>query len=57
MCLKEIPKSQHLIMVCETGGRAQAVINNLEKAGYTRMMNWGGTYRYFNAYGSVTERK
>lgn len=53
--LAEIPKTQYLIMVCETGGRAQAVIKKLEGAGYTRMMNWGGASRYFRAYGSVSE--
>lgn len=53
--LREIPKTQYLIMVCETGGRAQAVIKKLEGAGYTRMMNWGGASRYFRAYGSVSE--
>ncbi len=55
--LKEIPKSQYLIMTCETGGRVQAVIGNLEKAGYTRFMNWGGNSRYFNVYGSVSDQK
>jgi rhodanese-related sulfurtransferase len=53
--LKEIPKTQYLILVCETGGRAQAVIRKLEGAGYTRMMNWGGASRFFRVYGSVSE--
>jgi rhodanese-related sulfurtransferase len=53
--LRELPKSQYLIMTCETGGRAQMVIRKLEKAGYTRFMNWGGNSRYFDVYGSVSE--
>jgi rhodanese-related sulfurtransferase len=53
--LGEIPKTQYLIVTCETGGRAQAVIKKLEKAGYTRMMNWGGNSRYFKVFGSVSE--
>ena len=40
--LNEIPKDKYLIVYCETGGRAQAVIKQLEKVGYTKMMNWGG---------------
>ncbi len=53
--LKEIPKTQYLIMTCETGGRVQLVIRKLKKAGYTRFMNWGGNSRYFRIYGSVAE--
>ena len=44
--LDELPKSQNLILYCETGGRAQMVISNLEKKGYTRMINWGGYTRW-----------
>lgn len=44
--LNELSKDQYLILYCETGGRAQAVIKNLEKAGYTKMMNWGGFSRW-----------
>ena len=44
--LAELPKSQYLIVYCETGGRAGAVISKLEKKGYTRMMNWGGYTRW-----------
>lgn len=44
--LDELPKSQYLIVYCETGGRAGAVISKLEKEGYTRMMNWGGYTRW-----------
>lgn len=51
--LNEIPKTQNIIMYCETGGRAQMVLRKLEKAGYSRFINWGGGYRYFNRYGSV----
>jgi len=51
--LNEIPKSQNLIFYCETGGRAQMVINNLEDKGYTRMFNWGGYTRW--PYDLVTE--
>jgi rhodanese-related sulfurtransferase len=53
--LGEIPKTQYLILTCETGGRAQMVIKDLEKAGYTRLMNWGATSRYLDAYGSGSE--
>jgi rhodanese-related sulfurtransferase len=55
--LKEISKTQYLIVTCETGGRAQMVIKRLEKAGYTRFMNWGGNLRYFKVYGSVSDNK
>ena len=51
--LDELPKSQNLIFYCETGGRAQMVINNLEEEGYTRMFNWGGYTRW--PYDLVTE--
>ena len=44
--LDELPKSQYLIVYCETGGRAGAVISKLEKVGYTRMINWGGYTRW-----------
>lgn len=53
--LGELPKSQYLILTCETGGRAQMVIRKLEKAGYTRLMNWGANSRYFDVYGSVSD--
>ncbi|MBN2080248.1 MAG: rhodanese-like domain-containing protein [Spirochaetes bacterium] len=53
--LAELPKNRYLILTCETGGRAQMVIRNLEKAGYTRLMNWGANSRYFRVYGSVSE--
>ena len=53
--LSELPKTQYLILTCETGGRAQIVIKKLEKAGYTRFMNWGANSRYFKVYGSVSE--
>lgn len=53
--LGELPKTQYLILTCETGGRAQMVIKRLEKAGYTRFMNWGANSRYFDVYGSVAE--
>ena len=49
--LAEIPKEQYLLLTCETGGRAQIVARRLEKAGYTRFMNWGGNSRYFDVYG------
>ena len=53
--LDELPESQYLILACETGGRAQAVANKLEKEGYTRFMNWGATSRYTDVYGSVKD--
>ena len=52
--LDELPKTQYLIATCETGGRAQMVLRKLEKAGYTRFMNWGANARYFKVYGSVS---
>lgn len=55
--LGEIPKSKNIIMYCETGGRSQMVLKKLEKAGYTRFMNWGGGYRYFDLFGSVPEKQ
>jgi rhodanese-related sulfurtransferase len=53
--LGEIPKSQYLILVCETGGRAQMVAKKLEKAGYTRFMNGGAVSRYLEAFGKKDE--
>ncbi len=43
---RKIPKSKYLILYCETGGRAQSVIKNLEDKGYKRMMNWGSYKRW-----------
>lgn len=51
--LNEIPKDRYLIFYCETGGRAQRVINKLEEKGYSRMMNWGGYRRW--KYGFTKE--
>ncbi len=53
--LGEIPKTKYLILVCETGGRAQMVARQLEKNGYTRFMNWGASSRYTNVYSAVKE--
>lgn len=50
--LDDLPKTQYLIFYCETGGRAQAVINDLEEEGYTRMLNWGGYTRWPYAFES-----
>jgi rhodanese-related sulfurtransferase len=44
--LDELPLTQYLILYCETGGRAQAVIKKLEENGYTKLMNWGGFTRW-----------
>ena len=44
--LNELPKDKYLILYCETGGRAQAVLNKLLQEGYTRLMNWGGFSRW-----------
>jgi phage shock protein E len=44
--LNEIPKRQYLVFYCESGGRAQLIIDQLEKKGYTRMLNWGGYSRW-----------
>jgi rhodanese-related sulfurtransferase len=44
--LDELSKDKYLIVYCETGGRSQGVLKNLEKKGYTRFMNWGGISRW-----------
>ena len=44
--LDELSQDQYLIVYCETGGRAQGVISQLEENGYTKMMNWGGYTRW-----------
>lgn len=54
--LDEIPRTKYLILVCETGGRAQMVARQLEKRGYTRFMNWGASSRYTDMYGAVREK-
>ena len=54
--LDEIPMTRYLILVCETGGRAQMVARKLEKKGYTRFMNWGASSRYTDVYGAVREK-
>ena len=52
--LDELPLDQYLVIQCETGIRAQAVIQGiLEPAGYTRVMNWGGILRW--TFGLVTD--
>ncbi len=45
--LDELPKDKKLIVHCETGGRAQKVIEDVLKPnGYTQFMNWGGISRW-----------
>ena len=45
--LGELPLTQYLIVHCQTGGLAQAVITGvLEPNGYTRFMIWGGIMRW-----------
>jgi len=44
--IDEIPKGKYLILYCETGGRAQRVLNDLKKIGYKRLMNWGSYRRW-----------
>ena len=44
--LDELPKDKNLILYCETGGRAQAVIKMLTKEGYKKLMNWGSYKRW-----------
>jgi len=44
--LEDFTTDQYLIVYCETGGRAQNVIKQLEEHGYTRMLNWGGYTRW-----------
>jgi len=55
--LSELPKDKYLIVYCETGGRAQHVIKNLEEKGYTKMMNWGGYTRWKWEYAKTPEKK
>ncbi len=43
---QEIPLDKLVIVYCETGGRAQAVIRMLESKGYKLLMNWGGYTRW-----------
>jgi rhodanese-related sulfurtransferase len=47
--LDELGKDEYLVVYCETGVRAQAVIRVLEGQGYTRMLNWGAGLRWVNA--------
>jgi rhodanese-related sulfurtransferase len=44
--LNEIPKKQYLIIYCTVGANAQIVSKSLKKAGYKRIMNWGGINRW-----------
>ncbi len=44
--LDELPLDQYLIVYCESGIRAQAVIKKLEGYGYTHLMNWGSVLRW-----------
>jgi len=44
--LNELPKDNYLILYCETGGRSHGVMTELQKKGYTRLMNWGGVSRW-----------
>ena len=44
--LKEIPKSQYLILYCTVGANAQIASKKLKKAGYKRYINWGGISRW-----------
>jgi len=44
--LREIPKSQYLILYCTVGANAQIVSKKLKKAGYKRYINWGGISRW-----------
>lgn len=55
--LSELPKDKFLIIYCETGGRAQRVIKNLEEKGYTKMMNWGGYTRWKWEYAKTQKKK
>ncbi len=51
--LDELPEDQCYIVMCETGPRAQAVIENvLEPNGYRCFMNYGASIRW--PYGFVT---
>jgi rhodanese-related sulfurtransferase len=51
--LDELPLDQCYIVMCETGPRAQAVIENvLEPNGYTCFMNYGASIRW--PYGFVS---
>ncbi len=51
--LDEISKDRYLILYCVLSPGAQMAIKKLEKAGYTRMMNWGA----FSRWPFETEKK
>ena len=40
------PDNNYLILYCESGIRAQAVVNLLIDEGYTKIMNWGSVARW-----------
>ncbi len=42
------PKDKFIIVYCETGGRAQKAAQKMEKAGYTKIYNWGGFGKWNN---------
>jgi rhodanese-related sulfurtransferase len=44
--LDEISKEKSLIVYCIFSPGAQSVVNKLEKAGYTKIMNWGAYSRW-----------
>lgn len=44
--LTEIPKNQYLILYCTVGANAQIASKTLRKAGYKRIINWGGITRW-----------
>jgi rhodanese-related sulfurtransferase len=47
--LDELGQDEYLVIYCETGVRAQAVIRQMEGLGYTRIMNWGAGLRWIDA--------
>lgn len=44
--LGEIPKDKNLIVYCSFSPGAQHTVKKLEKAGYMKILNWGGYHRW-----------
>ena len=47
------PENNYVIVYCESGIRAQAVITLLIDQGYTKVMNWGSVTRWIANYDLV----
>lgn len=44
--LDELPNDRYYIFYCKSGGSAHAVVEKLQKKGYTRIISWGGILRW-----------